>query len=58
MTCWISGSTKEVAMSYLNIFAKFAVSGKGETIQKVSGTTSISSDCKSHFVDLIAPNAD
>ena len=45
-------------MSYLNIFAKFAVSGKGETIQKVSGTTSISSDCKSHFVDLIAPNAD
>lgn len=31
-------------MSFWNIFGKFAVSDKGETIQKVSDTTSISSD--------------
>ena len=31
-------------MSFWNIFVKFAVSDKGETIQKVSDTTSISSD--------------
>ena len=31
-------------MSFWNIFDKFAVSDTGETIQKVSDTTSISSD--------------
>ena len=31
-------------MSFWNIFGKFAVSDTGETIQKVSDTTSISSD--------------
>lgn len=31
-------------MSFWNIFGNFAVSEKGETIQKVSDTTSISSD--------------
>ena len=31
-------------MSFWNIFGKFAVSDKGETIQKVSDTTSISSN--------------
>lgn len=31
-------------MSFWNIFGIFAVSDKGETIQKVSGNTSISSD--------------
>lgn len=31
-------------MSFWNIFDKFAVSDKGETIQKVSDSTSISSD--------------
>lgn len=31
-------------MSFWNILGKFAVSDKGETIQKVSDTTSISSD--------------
>lgn len=31
-------------MSFWNIFGKFAISDKGETIQKVSDTTSISSD--------------
>jgi len=31
-------------MSFWNIFGKFAVSDKGETIQKVSDTTSISSE--------------
>ena len=31
-------------MSFWNIFGKFAVSDSGETIQKVSDTTSISSD--------------
>ena len=35
---------KEVAMSFWNIFGKFAVSDTGETIHKVSDTTSISSD--------------
>ena len=44
MTCWISGSTKETAMSFWNIFGRFAVSDTGEAIQKVSDTTSISSD--------------
>ena len=31
-------------MSFWNIFGKFAVSDTGETIQKVSDTTSVSSD--------------
>ena len=31
-------------MSFWNIFGKFAVSDKGETIQRVSDTTSISSN--------------
>ncbi len=31
-------------MSFWNIFGRFAVSDTGETIQKVSDTTSISSD--------------
>lgn len=31
-------------MSFWNIFGRFAVSDKGETIQKVSDNTSISSD--------------
>ena len=31
-------------MSFWNIFGKFAVSDTGETIQKVSDTTSIASD--------------
>ncbi len=31
-------------MSFWNIFGKFAVSDTGETIQKLSDTTSISSD--------------
>ena len=31
-------------MAFWNIFGKFAVSDKGETIQKVTDTTSISSD--------------
>ena len=31
-------------MSFWNIFGKFAVSDTGETIQRVSDTTSISSD--------------
>jgi hypothetical protein len=31
-------------MSFWNIFVKFAVSDAGETIQKISDTTSISSD--------------
>ena len=31
-------------MSFWNIFGKFAVSDTGETIQKVSDTTSISTD--------------
>ena len=31
-------------MSFWNIFGKFAISVRGETIQKVSDTTSISSD--------------
>ncbi len=31
-------------MSFWNIFGKFAVSDEGETIQKVSDTTSISTD--------------
>jgi hypothetical protein len=31
-------------MSFWNIFGRFAVSDAGETIQKVSDTTSISSD--------------
>lgn len=31
-------------MSFWNIFGKFAVSDSGETIQKVTDTTSISSD--------------
>jgi hypothetical protein len=31
-------------MSFWNIFGKFAVSDTGETIQKISDTTSISSD--------------
>ena len=31
-------------MYFWNIFGRFAVSDKGETIQKVSDTTSISSD--------------
>ena len=31
-------------MSFWNIFGRFAVSDKGETIQKVSDTTSVSSD--------------
>ena len=31
-------------MAFWNIFGKFAVSDKGETIQKISDTTSISSD--------------
>lgn len=35
---------KETAMSFWNIFGRFAVSDAGETIQKVSDTTSISSD--------------
>ena len=43
-TCWISGLTEEFAMSFWNIFGKFAVSDTGEMIQKVSDTTSISSD--------------
>ena len=43
-TCWISGSTKEVGMSFCNIFGKFAVSDTGETIRRVSDTTSVSSD--------------
>ena len=41
---WIGGSTWEMAMSLWNIFGKFAVSDTGESIQKVSDTTSISSD--------------
>lgn len=42
--CWTGASTKEMSMSFWNIFGRFATSDTGQTIQKVSETTSVASD--------------